>query len=107
MGYYSNEAIDTRTCGEAAEDARADRADWRGPILDGYRGGPLSTGRIAEELRAIDAARAAEQLIDQADALCERLADERRRWRGYPVTEVRLDRLCRQAQGRYLRRMWA
>lgn len=43
MGYYSDLSIDTRTCGQADEDARLDRRD-------GYR--PMTRTRVFESLAA-------------------------------------------------------
>lgn len=44
-------------------------------------------------------------LIDQAEALHDRLIAERRRWYGYPVMEARMERLCKRAMSRYFRRL--
>lgn len=44
-------------------------------------------------------------LTEQADALYDRLADERAEWRGHPVMYARLHKLCRQALARVFRRL--
>lgn len=43
-------------------------------------------------------------LTEQAEALYDRLADERARWRTHPVMYGRLQELCRRAFLRELRR---